>query len=81
VLYPRARVTTLVPFLFFIPFRLPAWVVLGFWFVLQYAYASGSAVASGAGVAYLAHVAGFVFGVLVTLLLVDRHRPAPLRQV
>ena len=81
VLYPRARVTTLVPFLFFIPFRLPAWVVLGFWFVLQYAYASGSAVASGAGVAYLAHVAGFVFGVLVTLLLLDRHRPAPLRQV
>ena len=73
VLYPKARVTTLVPFLFFIPFRLPAWVVLGFWFVLQYAYASGSAVTAGANVAYLAHVAGFIFGALVMLLVFDRH--------
>lgn len=72
LLYPRARVTTLVPFLFFIPFRLPAWLVLGFWFVLQYLYSTGGAVADGAGVAYTAHVAGFIFGMLVVLVLVDR---------
>ncbi|HJW36219.1 MAG TPA: rhomboid family intramembrane serine protease, partial [Actinomycetes bacterium] len=33
VLFPSARVTSLVPFLFFIPVWLPAWVVLGSWFV------------------------------------------------
>ena len=38
VLYPRARVWSLVPFLFFIPLRIPAWLVLGLWFVLQWVY-------------------------------------------
>jgi membrane associated rhomboid family serine protease len=46
---------------------LPAWVVLGSWFLLQWLYSSGTAVTSGAGVAYLAHVFGFVAGVLVAL--------------
>jgi len=69
VIYPRAKVWSLVPFLFFIPLRLPAWLVLGGWFVLQWAYSAGYA-ASGAGsVAYLAHVFGFLFGVLVGLVV------------
>src|SRR5260370_22611911 len=67
-LYPRARVWSLVPFLFFIPLRIPAWLVLGSWFVLQWVYSAGYA-ASGAGdVAYLAHVFGFIFGFAVRLL-------------
>ena len=67
VLYPRARVWSLVPFLFFIPLRFPAWLVLGFWFALQWVYAAGYA-ASGAGsVAYLAHVIGFAAGALTGL--------------
>ena len=41
VLYPRAKVWSLVPFLFFIPLRIPAWAVLGLWFVLQWAYSAG----------------------------------------
>jgi membrane associated rhomboid family serine protease len=65
VMFPRARVWSLIPFFFFIPLRLPAWLVLGMWFVLQWAYASGAAVSSAGDVAYLAHVVGFVFGVLV----------------
>jgi membrane associated rhomboid family serine protease len=86
VIFPRARVWSLVPFLFFIPLRLPAWLVLGFWFVLQWLYASGDAVSSAGDVAYLAHVVGFVFGLLVGFLvrstgpppsrLVRRRRPA-----
>ena len=69
VIYPRAKVWSLVPFLFFIPVRLPAWAVLGFWFVLQWVYSAGYA-ASGAGsVAYLAHVFGFLAGVLVGLVV------------
>ncbi len=68
-IFPRARVWSLVPFLFFIPLRIPAWLVLGSWFVLQWAYSAGYG-ASGAGdVAYVAHVFGFVFGFLVGLLV------------
>jgi membrane associated rhomboid family serine protease len=65
VLFPKARVWSLVPFLFFIPLRLPAWLVLGFWFLLQWAYSAGAAVSSAGDVAYLAHVVGFVFGMAV----------------
>jgi len=69
VMFPRARVTSLVPVLIILlPIRLPAWVVLGSWFLLQWLYSSGTAVADGAGVAYLAHVFGFLTGVLVGLL-------------
>lgn len=69
VLYPRARVWVLVPFLFFIPLRLAAWVVLGLWFVLQAFYSSGYGVSGGGSVAYLAHVVGFLFGALLVLPL------------
>jgi len=69
VLYPRAKVWSLVPFLFFIPVRIPAWLVLGSWFILQWLYSAGYA-ASGAGsVAYLAHVFGFLAGVAIGLLV------------
>jgi len=68
-IFPRAKVWSLVPFLFFIPLRIPAWLVLGSWFVLQWVYSAGYA-ASGAGdVAYLAHVFGFIFGLAVGLLV------------
>ena len=76
LLYPRARITSLIPFIFFIPARLPAWVVLGSWFVLQYIYAQGTGVASGGGVAYVAHVIGFVTGMLLTLPLLFRRQRA-----
>ncbi|PZS40912.1 MAG: rhomboid family intramembrane serine protease [Pseudonocardiales bacterium] len=69
VLYPRARVWSLVPLLFFIPLRLPAWLVLGLWFVLQWIYTAGYAVSSAGSVAYVAHVFGFVLGALVALLM------------
>ena len=68
VMFPRVRVWSLVPVLFFIPLRLPAWFVLGLWFVLQWVYANGTAVSSAGSVAYLAHVFGFVFGMLVGLV-------------
>lgn len=48
VLYPRAKVWSLVPFLFFIPLRVPAWFVLGLWFVRQWVYSAGY-VSAGAG--------------------------------
>jgi membrane associated rhomboid family serine protease len=62
-LFPKARVTSLFPFLFFLPLRFPAWLVLIFWFVLQWLAASGAG-EGGPGVAYLAHVVGFGTGFL-----------------
>jgi membrane associated rhomboid family serine protease len=64
VWFPRARVLTLVPIVFiFFPVRLPAIVVLGLWFVLQFFTQSSS------GIATLAHIGGFVFGMLVAFVL------------
>jgi membrane associated rhomboid family serine protease len=79
ILYPRARVTSLVPFLFFIPVWLPAWVVLGSWFVLQWLYFKGAGTAQDAGVAYLAHVVGFAAGIVLVMLLggLRARRPPP----
>ncbi|WP_432155745.1 rhomboid family intramembrane serine protease [Streptomyces sp. bgisy153] len=58
-LFPRARVTSLLPFLFFLPLRFPAWVVLPFWAVLQWL---AERAARGQEVAYLAHLVGFGLG-------------------
>jgi rhomboid family protein len=72
VMFPFARVYTLVPFLFFFPvMQLPAAVYLGFWFLMQ--LMSGTValtLASDAGgVAWWAHVGGFVVGIVLAPLL------------
>ncbi|MFP3990807.1 rhomboid family intramembrane serine protease [Streptomyces sp. E11-3] len=59
-LLPKARVTSLFPFLFFLPLRFPAWLVLPFWVALQWLAARRDA--EGPSVAYLAHLAGFALG-------------------
>jgi membrane associated rhomboid family serine protease len=61
--FPSARVTSLFPFLFFLPLRFPAWAVLIFWFALQW-LAARTATAQP-GVAYLAHLVGFCLGFLL----------------
>ena len=73
VLYPRARVRTLVFFFLIFFLDLPAYVLLGIWFALQLLQGVGPAQAGG-GVAYMAHVGGFIAGML--LLLIFRPRPA-----
>jgi membrane associated rhomboid family serine protease len=77
ILWPKARVWSLVPFLFFIPLRLPAWLVLGLWFVLQWLYSTGFAVSEAGSVAYAAHVFGFIAGALLALPLRGRAPPRP----
>ncbi len=72
VLYPRARILTLVFLVFFYQLiEVPALMVLGFWFLLQLvdgAASLGAASAQG-GVAFFAHIGGFVAGALVGLLI------------
>ena len=54
------------------PCALPAFIVLGLWFVLQFFTQSSS------GIATLAHIGGFVFGMLVAFVLAhDGRFPAP----
>jgi membrane associated rhomboid family serine protease len=74
VIFPRARVIGLLTFLFFLPFWLPAWIVLGSWFLLQYLNFLGIGTAEGSGVAYAAHVVGFVVGALLVLPFVQQLR-------
>jgi membrane associated rhomboid family serine protease len=70
VMFPRARVVTLVILFFFITaVELPAVLVLGAWFVLQlFSGVGGLGAQVNGGVAYWAHVGGFVFGLAVTAL-------------
>jgi membrane associated rhomboid family serine protease len=76
VLYPRARVLMLVPFIFIFFLWLPAWVVLGYWFVLQFISGVGTSLVAGeqGGVAFWAHVGGFLAGVLLVNLFPSRTR-------
>ena len=70
VLFPRARVVTLVIFFFVQVVYLPASVVLGLWFALQLinglVFASG--MTPGGGVAYGAHIGGFIAGMAMVYL-------------
>jgi membrane associated rhomboid family serine protease len=66
LLFPRARVVTLIPIFIFIHIvEIPAFIFLGFWFLLQ--FLSGSMVLFSyqetGGVAWWAHIGGFAAGV------------------
>jgi membrane associated rhomboid family serine protease len=76
LLYPRARVVTLIFIIIFVTvIELPAMIVLGLWFLLQLFYGAAEftqPVAGEGGVAYFAHIGGFIFGlVLIRLLAKD----------
>jgi len=79
VMFPRARIHTLVFFIFITSLQLPAVVVLVGWFVLQlFSGVGGMGNQLGGGVAYWAHVGGFVFGLAITWLFFrSRGRPDP----
>jgi len=69
VLYPNSRVRGLIVVF---PVQLFAWFFLGAWFLYQLIEANFGlfgAAANGGGVAFFAHVGGFIFGVIVTLML------------
>ncbi len=76
LLYPRARVVTLLfIIIFFTIIELPALLVLAAWFALQAVSGVGALaepVAGGGGVAYFAHIGGFIFGLATIKLFADR---------
>src|SRR5579885_1147327 len=79
VLYPRARILTILPFFIFIEFvEIPALVYLLLWFGWQlYAGLQTRAFSSMAGgVAWWAHIGGFLFGLAAAPLLARQPGPA-----
>jgi membrane associated rhomboid family serine protease len=86
VMFPRARVLTLVFFFFITWVELPAVIVLGVWFVLQFFSGVGTLGRDvNGGVAYWAHVGGFAFGAAAAWLFFRRRggptRPRPVAYV
>jgi membrane associated rhomboid family serine protease len=81
ILYPRARVLTVVfIILFFTLIEVPALVVLAVWFGEQVLFGALGLTDptnnGGGGVAYFAHIGGFVFGLLAIRVFAHRQNPA-----
>ena len=67
LLYPGAKILTLVPILIFPIFiRIPAFVFLGIWFLFQFINAAGQG--GGSNIAWWAHVGGFIAGIILIRL-------------
>lgn len=78
LLFPRAKVVTVIFFVFFFTLiELPAVLVLGFWFLQQALlgyFDLSDPMGTGGGVAYFAHIGGFVFGLLAVRLFASKQR-------
>jgi membrane associated rhomboid family serine protease len=78
LLYPRAKVLTIVPFFFMWFMWLPAWIVLGYFFVGQFLLGAATSITvhggNAGGVAVWAHVGGFLAGMGLIKLFPVRAR-------
>ena len=75
LLYPHARVLTLIPALFLYMVELPAYIVLALWFVIQLFSGTaslGARDASAGGVAWWAHIGGFLLGLALVKLFAQQ---------
>ncbi|MDI6806473.1 MAG: rhomboid family intramembrane serine protease [Candidatus Aenigmarchaeota archaeon] len=72
LLFPREKVLSRVGYVFV---HIPAYVVIGFWFVIQFIFGTISFLGGiGSGIAFWAHVGGFIFGFILTALLLIMKR-------
>jgi membrane associated rhomboid family serine protease len=76
ILFPRARIHTLIFFGFFIQvIKVPAIIVIGFWIIIQFINGILSkGLYAGGGVAWFAHIGGFFAGVLLIKLFIKKRR-------
>ena len=83
LLYPRARVLTVVFIIFFVTvIELPAIFMLGLWFLEQIYFGAAdlsSPTGGGGGVAYWAHIGGFAFGLALIKVFAKRVKQIPPR--
>lgn len=77
LLFPHARVYTLVFLIFFVQVvRLPAVFVIGFWILIQVINGViSNGTATQGGIAWFAHISGFVFGILMISFLIKKASP------
>jgi membrane associated rhomboid family serine protease len=75
VTYPRDRIRTLLFIFIFVRITyIPAVLLIGFWFLTQlFDFGVVARVQTG-GVAYIAHIGGFIFGVVTARILEDPRR-------
>ncbi|MDR3564529.1 MAG: rhomboid family intramembrane serine protease [Negativicutes bacterium] len=72
LLYPRARISTLIPlFIFFPIIQIRAWLFLIFWFLLQLQSGALALFTAGSGIAWWAHIGGFVAGMALVKMVKD----------
>jgi membrane associated rhomboid family serine protease len=77
VTYPRDRIrAVLIIFIFVKVTFIPACLLIGFWFLTQLLNAGAVAQVQSGGVAYMAHIGGFIFGVVTARFFKDPHRLA-----
>jgi membrane associated rhomboid family serine protease len=78
ITFPRDRIRTLVIFGWFITVRLiPAAALVGFWFITQlFSEVGALATLQTGGVAYVAHIGGFLMGLITARLFEDSARLA-----
>jgi membrane associated rhomboid family serine protease len=75
ITFPSDRIRTLLFFLIFIRISyIPAVFLIGFWFLMQVLDFGSVATVRTGGVAYLAHIAGFLFGIATARVFVDKNR-------
>ncbi len=76
LLHPRARILVLIPVIIFLyTARIRAGWLLLFWFLLQLLNSMAEAGNEGGGVAWLAHVGGFVAGMVLIPFFKERQSP------
>ena len=77
ITFPRDQIRTVVFLFIFIRVTfIPAAFVIGFWFLIQLLNIGSVAQVKTGGVAYLAHVGGFLFGVITARVFVNPSRIA-----
>jgi len=75
ITFPRDRIRTILFFFIFVRIAfIPAALIIGFWFLMQVLDFGVVAHVKTGGVAYLAHIGGFLFGVITARLFVDQRR-------
>jgi membrane associated rhomboid family serine protease len=78
ILFPRARIVTLLPlFIFITVVEIPAFFFLGIWFLIQFlsgAATLGRTAATSGGVAWWAHIGGFISGIILLMVFIPKGR-------
>jgi membrane associated rhomboid family serine protease len=77
ITFPHDRIRTILFFFIFIRVTfIPAAFLIGFWFLIQVFNVGSVAQVRTGGVAYLAHIGGFLFGVVTARVFVNPNRIA-----